>query len=559
MAYDASNNQSEQEENQVDSTPLGNVSDAPSQSTTPPASQPSQSPMASAPAPAAQAKPKVKSPRASSGMFSNVQKYVQANKPQAGRMSSDIQQGMQNKAQQVRSKVDTKQDLFNQNIGQREDVLDENYNFAQGQVGDIMAPERTEFNLEDTNVDRYQELMRGDVNNLSQMGVFDLGEERGRVDDLRKMAGRTTDSEGRKSLLRDVYGGSNYTRGESNLDEFLLSGEAQGLKSGADQTYGGIRDLLGDTLSETEQRRSLFNDRLGGVGDNVTGYVTDAMTDQQKAIDEAFAAATGRITEGEREFKNRLEAGEATKEDIMKYFGEDKLSGLAQAETDRYNNFLDMLDQIGSKGYGSSISNILQQTGEFNRYNALDSAAAFKEKYQDLLSGLMGTGLTQGANLVQLTGRGPSSHSRFAKTNTAGMTIQEALRAYAPREIDSDYIANQLLQQDPSALANAYQLTDVSNLSPEQVVDNNLLLRMNALKTLSGNQDLYSTPEEKVDISKSIGDLSQIEGLNLSGTDFIKQALYDIASQGLGSQIVDLEDNKDYVANAFTGRERSAW
>lgn len=80
----------------------------------------------------------------------------------------------------------------------------------------------------------------------------------------------TGDLDDRGTLLRDVYGNDDYTRGQNLLDSFILGAGAEGQQS--------LRDI-GDNYGDYNDRFSFINDMIGGEGGLIdTGRKTTEAT-----------------------------------------------------------------------------------------------------------------------------------------------------------------------------------------------------------------------------------------------------------------------------------------
>lgn len=144
MAYDASNNK--QDQNQVvSSTPLSG-GQQPAAQTQPQDSQSTQAPsqpstvqagMSSTQAGAAQQPTQQKS--ASSGMFTNIQKYVQKNKPQAQKMASAVTQNVGSQASEIAEQAKQKEAQMKESLAANTAAMEAQKKEAGQIVGGIMG------------------------------------------------------------------------------------------------------------------------------------------------------------------------------------------------------------------------------------------------------------------------------------------------------------------------------------------------------------------------------------------------------------------------------------
>jgi len=254
-------------------------------------------------------------PKASSGMFTNIQKYVNKNKPQAQKMSKAVQASTGEQAAEIRQAADQKQAQTNQALTANNQAIDKEKQFAQQQVQNIMgnntpapvaapqegaavpAPVAAPVTSQ-ADIDRFQSAMKGDVQGLQDVQATNLAQKQNKAQALKNLAQNARTEQGRKNLLKDTFGteGQTYNRGMSGLDQAILGGD-QAAKTDLIQGIQGQSDQLQQDLTGSQAtQQDMINAQkaaLQNIGADVTEMGTQAetglTTDMQTAYDDAIA------------------------------------------------------------------------------------------------------------------------------------------------------------------------------------------------------------------------------------------------------------------------------
>jgi len=343
MAYDASNNKND--ENQVTSSnPLSSGSQPQSQ----PAqgdSQASQAPsqpstvqagMSSTQAGAAQQPQQSKKP-ASSGMFTNIQKYVSKNKPQAQKMAGAVTENVGSQASEIAQQAEKKQADMNASLQANQQAMDAQKKEAEQMVGNIMgtnqpapvqqpaqqnygqpignigevdpgykAPniqekvvtgtvdggqpsiEQTPEQIEASQA-RFQELMGG-ATGLTDVGNINLAEQSQKARALQQMAGQAGTEMGRRGLLQDTFRKQGeYTQGMGGLDQLITSGDAQArqqLTQGVQDQANQLQENIQSVGSEANKAKMAQDMAKKNFGADISQLGADA---QQKIMKQVNA------------------------------------------------------------------------------------------------------------------------------------------------------------------------------------------------------------------------------------------------------------------------------
>lgn len=237
----------------------------------------------------------VKAPKASSGMFTNIQKYVNKNKPSAQNMAessvSDIrktQDDLKQKQQDNLAKFTTNAQQGGLHDTQARVADVGSYTTEQANLphqveqttteGSVAAEQaQSQQTATGINEDRFSDIINANYTgpkNLTETGnlyqnSLEAANEAGRVSQMSQSI------EGREQLLRDKFtqGGRQYTQGASQLDNLLLGQQTSQIAQMQD---------LGRQIGSTEDIMSRFTSGATDIANQTAGQV-QATKDQARA------------------------------------------------------------------------------------------------------------------------------------------------------------------------------------------------------------------------------------------------------------------------------------
>ena len=282
----------------------------------------------------------------SSGMFTNIRSYLQANQgggeriaqsvgQNIGRDAQQIQQGVQQAQQRTQGDIDRNKQLLADEkafatdlLGRagtavgREDiesyersVLGENYDkFKEEEaairnrplphdIGPNSANERArkkqqqdfealreQYNLDylnnprDEEYQRFRDLAEGRTQ-FRDVRDLDIGSQRMQADNLSRLADRVGIDEGRLELLQRTFGnqGNQYTRGQSSLDNLMFAGSEEGRQALQDTVQGQSQNVR-DLLTGTEQEVAARRQALDQMNRNLSGDVLSVGQEQTSNV-----------------------------------------------------------------------------------------------------------------------------------------------------------------------------------------------------------------------------------------------------------------------------------
>ena len=190
----------------------------------------------------------VKNKPQGSGMFVNTQKYVEANKPQAGRIGQAVGKGLDATAGEIGQQIKSQQNTLRNQLDQNKARLAAAKDFATQAVDTAGSG-----SLQDPDFQRYQGLVTGDTQ-FDQVQQLDLSRQRAKAQALANLAGRAQSSQGRDELLQRTFAPTNrYTRGQRAIDALVLGSDpnvAKNITAGTQQQFQGIKDQIGSARQQ---------------------------------------------------------------------------------------------------------------------------------------------------------------------------------------------------------------------------------------------------------------------------------------------------------------------
>jgi hypothetical protein len=328
MAFDASNNKADTNQ-VVSSTPLAGGQQPPAQQ-----QQKDSQPVQATSQPAnvqsgtstevqsqqnqQQSQQNTKKP--SSGMFTNIQKYVQKNKPQAQKMASAVSTDVSNQAQEIGSQVQDKQQQMNQALRANQQNLDTQMDQAREYVAEASGMEYDQntgwnydpnaipegedpYALTDEQESQYQQFMEGPVG-VSQVGGLNISEQQQRAEALQQLASQTNTESGRRSLLGESFrDDGDYTSGMAGLDDLIVTGDP----TAREQMIQGVQQQANELQSQIETIGSEANKAKMAQDLAMRNFGTDVSNLSQEAIDQIMSQVNTRVNELTTNLEGQLE------------------------------------------------------------------------------------------------------------------------------------------------------------------------------------------------------------------------------------------------------------
>lgn len=220
-----------------------------------------------------------------SGSFTNLNKYIEANKPQTSQMAQGIVKNVGQKSGQLRTDLTKKGEQFTQftnpelqrlqTAGQTiSPIIQKAGILAEGEK----APTEGIAGLTKEQSDAFKNLYNktGEFQNYQ---APDTSPEQYRAQSLQNLAQSSKTSLGREQLLRDQFQRPTYTQGQSALDNLLLQGD----KANRTSLIQGIGQQTKSLGSDVQNLRKQALERLT----NIEQQAGVAQTEAQTALTEA--------------------------------------------------------------------------------------------------------------------------------------------------------------------------------------------------------------------------------------------------------------------------------
>ena len=237
---------------------------------------------------------KKKASPASSGMFNNIQKYVEKNKPQAQKMAGAVTSDISKQAANIRANAEQKQTKQQDVLNLNQQRIDESRGQAQSAINQINGTEQAENTpqYEAASAEQFQDLMSGKVAGQQDVGDLNLSQQKMRSDALSQLAQGTNTEQGRRNLLGETFQKrGQYTRGQSGLDQLITSGDKtarESLIQGTQDTAGALGTQLGDITQQQAQAKSTQDLSLKDLGSDITAMAENPLSGINENIDASY-------------------------------------------------------------------------------------------------------------------------------------------------------------------------------------------------------------------------------------------------------------------------------
>lgn len=310
-----------------------------------PAEQPGMAPpevaggSASAPTAPAAAAPKP----ASSGRFTNIQKYLQANTGAGNKIAGQIGQ-----------KVGQQNEQFQKAVGETEGVKGqleaERQRIAQaGQMAQQVQQDPTKLVQDPNQLQAFTQLRTGQTATpqIQQQAQNVLGTAQSQLGKVQELAGLTGTEGGRFELLRQALARPTYTRGQQRLDQLLL------------QTEGG--QALGNLQRQTAEQAAAGQQAYTGAEQAINKGITDVGSQAKTAQEQLLKTLgvmddpTTDVNEATGAMGNLQQQLQAQRKQVIEKSNQD-VEALKQAAA-KGEFTPDMLKQLGL-GAGQGLYNV---------------------------------------------------------------------------------------------------------------------------------------------------------------------------------------------------------
>jgi hypothetical protein len=300
-----------------------------------PNQQPPQNPQQQQVAPQQQQGAPVQQPAqpksASSGMFTGIKKYMQANQPAAEKMATNIGTGQVAGANKIAQQANLQKQKTQQQIQANQNQLGQAYtqaaNIVQSATGQnvagtipqgyqaptpvtpnnapntqtpqVTAPiaqptQQAPTDITDEQKNMFASYLAGNAG-TSQIQDLDFTDQRQGLDQIKQMARGITGEEGRANALYNVYGKQRaYTTGQTGLDSALLGKAApqlQELSKKLAETEMSKRNELQGIESDIGGQLGMQRQDISKFGENIKGLTKKAADDTSASVNAQLATS----------------------------------------------------------------------------------------------------------------------------------------------------------------------------------------------------------------------------------------------------------------------------
>lgn len=341
-----------------------------------------------------------------SGVFTNLNNYVDANKGNDAAMGEKVKGVVDNTAQNASNQINTLTQTGQSEV--QKGTVQADQNVVTGLQKDPAKVNKQQFQTQ-------YNASYGGPNDATQVTGYSGAKQATDKVGQQTQAATAQGMTGRSTLLNDAYASPNYSRGEKNLDSYIL-GTGEGGKSKLREiadTYRGFGDNLaaaegtiGQQIQQGRDTTQATRDATRGAYNQATGDVqkyfkttADQVAAKNKQNAETAALAEQRLKSPNIEERNWAYQqlgmdpglGEFMRENGYQ-FGNYATRGGAQAlgdvadqgKIDTYNALMGLLDQSGTMDFsktgasGKALDVNEVQRGSANELYGINQAAAAK-------------------------------------------------------------------------------------------------------------------------------------------------------------------------------------
>lgn len=263
--------------------------------------------------------------KASSGAYTNIQKYVSKNQPQAQNMAAAVTQNVEKQAGSIQNiaqqKKQDQQNLIDQNNQIMNQQKKEAANIINQQTGLQVAgyeapqnqPAQPAQQDQEAQAKRFQELMQG-PQGTANVGALNLADQQNKANALQQLAASGRTEQGRRNMLKDTFQKQGaYTQGMSGLDNLIVGGDAgarEAIVQGTDQAgrallqnLAGINQQGQEALGSYQDTAGQFGEQVSGMAGNLSGNIygdiENRLTEAKTAREQQISQLQDTITQNE--------------------------------------------------------------------------------------------------------------------------------------------------------------------------------------------------------------------------------------------------------------------
>lgn len=409
-----------------------------------------------------------------SGMFTDIRKYVTANKPQAAKMAGAVGQKFEQKAQNVGQAVEaSKQKTAGQIAANRQ-------RFDTGKAAAQSALEAAnQGQMSDEQVKAFQDVSQG-TKDFRSNAILDVAKQRSQAQDLKGMATGADSNKGTGQMLRQTFKPqAAYSRGQESLDKMILGGDQAARKSMVDQVRGastGLQEgIRGAQADISGQRGQLAQDIRTGR-EELTGELTGTREGLTGDISARAEQSRQDLAAKQADIQAKSAAGTLTQEDLQDLYSAEQLDNVQQQAMKNLDSVYNKTKRFGWMGAAHN-ADLVKDINRSRMENAqTDTVRAIDMNAVKDSTGSTKTSARNDAYVNAIKGKFQELQKQKYEQAKTGLTKENLL---------SEMFAGQKEGQDLSELL---KMTDASNISESNVVTEQEIARQRALNALAGRQ-----------------------------------------------------------------------
>lgn len=313
--------------------------------------------------PQASPAPVGKGTQKASGSFTNLEKYINANKDQSQQLATAVADKVTSAGDEARSSFTDANSSFKNTVNQNTiSGLDTGFTDAKSTVDKTVLGSYAN----DQDLNRFKEVTNARYKgpeNLEQSDYyFNAQSKNQKVNDYSNLS----DSEaGRGQLLNDIYKRPNYTAGQNTFDNLLLNGNEvnkQKIQS-ARQSVSDIDSSFQNLLKQASEYAAQIKDKTDAVRNDSVNYFTNQQSSENTKVDDRIGSVKSDWNNDYNYFRNLLNSSDGGKNLAL---SQDEFTKLGVKEQQRLYNVLKDTD---------ASAYLKQNTFEANRNVTRDEQA----------------------------------------------------------------------------------------------------------------------------------------------------------------------------------------
>lgn len=414
-----------------------------------------------------------------SGMFTNVRKYVDANKPQAQKIGQAVQQNVQNQTQQIGDQVQKQKDKYQQQLQENQTRLQDVGQFAQQQVQQAGQGQQ----LAQDDVNRFRQYATGQTQ--FDPGQINLSQQEYDAQKMARQAALADRAQGVNQYLQDTFGQDRYTAGQKSLDNLILGGDQQARRELTEnvqqvgkEALGQVRDTRQESLAQTDQ----FLNEQKAMREQVLGDLTGQQQGLTTELDQQVEQEREALAERSNAFIEGLKTGQVSVNELNAFIPESQQNKLLSAKNEALDDFQWGFDARGSNPYGHAPTVQAVQAIAINGVQSVNDLLA--RPGNNIAKTLYSSGLTKD-EIVNITQSDPAiARGDWGAADAAMQKLIDTAKGL-PTENFLVRSVSRLAEKDPVAF---YQQADPESIQRQNVITDEQLARQQALLALAGQE-----------------------------------------------------------------------